>query len=306
MKDVFKQFYKDCYIKTQGFIPSKPIEQHLFPGDFFQIKNGNIVVLGNIFKGKLIAAEEISFINGMSINQSDWAFNHSVSKTYSGREVGESKLQGEFNYSKQVISFNGYGSFYFKAVGPEVVKINNWNQIAEELIIKLTQTIYSFREVYVVTDVATASHWTLAVGGDENAELEIVTEQENFGLVDIFGNGNSQTIQARHIEYYHEETNRKPSFFKAKKLVVNPRQLDVFVSDLIAKQSSRSSWVKDFYDYDFNHDSIDFSSSAPYVSSQNILDMLQANQLNPNTALLYFDWAETSLDDVQKLFNTVL
>ena len=30
--------------------------------------------------------------------------------------------------------------------------------------------------------------------------------------------------------------------------------------------------------------------------------MLQANELNPNTALLYFKWADANLDDIEKLF----
>ena len=34
-----------------------------------------------------------------------------------------------------------------------------------------------------------------------------------------------------------------------------------------------------------------------------ILDMLQANELNPNTALLYFRWSDANLDDIEKLFT---
>jgi hypothetical protein len=33
------------------------------------------------------------------------------------------------------------------------------------------------------------------------------------------------------------------------------------------------------------------------------LDMLQCNELNPNTALLYFKWVDANLDDVEKLFG---
>jgi hypothetical protein len=34
------------------------------------------------------------------------------------------------------------------------------------------------------------------------------------------------------------------------------------------------------------------------------LDMLQSNELNPNTALSYFKWADANLDDIEKLFGS--
>jgi hypothetical protein len=37
-------------------------------------------------------------------------------------------------------------------------------------------------------------------------------------------------------------------------------------------------------------------------AQDSILDMLGANELNPNKALHYFKWAEANMDDVEKLF----
>ena len=41
-------------MNTHGFIPTKPLNQNVYPGDFFQIINGEFIVLGNIFRKKVV------------------------------------------------------------------------------------------------------------------------------------------------------------------------------------------------------------------------------------------------------------
>ncbi|MFT5891225.1 MAG: hypothetical protein ACI9Y7_001326 [Dokdonia sp.] len=304
MNNVFKKFYRSFYNRTSGFIPTKPINQNIYPGDFFQIRNGEIILLGNIYRNGIVAQEDCILQNGIALNGAHWNFSEGVSKPYSGRDKGNNIIEGEFEFCKQVLAFDSFGSFFFSGQHPESVKIVNWNEIEQQLIIKLTQTFYSFRELYVVTESAVASEWTLAVAGSDKAELEIATESESFGLVDLFSDTSAKTIQARDIEYYHKETKKKPSFFKAKKLAVQQEKLDVFISDLIRENSKKVDWANDFFEYDFYHDTVHFPSSVSMTAQACVLDMLQANQLNPNTALSYFKWEDANLDDIEKLFMT--
>ncbi len=301
---VFKKFYKKFYNKTNGFIPTKPLNQNLYPGDFFQIKNGELILLGNIFRNRIVSVADVSFEYDIKLNASSWSFSDGVSKLYSGRDSGHNPIEGEYKYSKQILAFDGFGSFFFKSNNPEAAKIGNWGAIQNELIIKLTQTLFSFRELYVVTETAITSDWTLAIGGSDKAELEIATESENFGLVDIFGDASCKTIQAREIEFYHRESRKKPSFFKAKKLTVRQEHLDVFISQLVQEYTKIPSWIENFYDFDFNLEDVGFSTPNPTNAQTCVLDMLQANQLNPNTALAYFTWEDANLDDIEKLFIT--
>jgi hypothetical protein len=303
MDDVFKKFYRSFYNRTNGFIPTKPLNQHMYPGDFFQIINGELIVLGNIFRENIANADDAIFENGIKLNPSNWNFSEGVSKPYSGRDTGHNPIEGDFEFSKQVLAFDGFGSFFFKSKASESVKFANWSDFQQELIIKMTQVLYSFRELYIVTEIATAEHWTLAIAGSDKAELEIATESENFGLVDIFGDVSAKTIQAREIEFYHREEKRRPSFFKAKKLVVQPEKLDVFISQLLSDQSKIPSWANNFYQYDFYHDELSYATPVTTNAKASVLDMLQANQLNPNTALQYFSWTNAGLDDVERLFG---
>jgi hypothetical protein len=300
MENVFRNFYRSFYLRTSGFMPASPLQQNFYPGDFFQVRNGEMIVLGNIFRNGIIAAEDAE-LGKLSLG--NWNFNDGVSKPYSGRGSGHSPIEGEFEFSKQVLAFANKGSFFFRASEPESVKILNWNSIQQQLIIRLTQTLYSFRELYVVTEVASASDWTLAISGSEKAELEIATDAENFGLVDIFGHHSAKTIQSKDIEYYHRETKRKPIFLKAKKLAVQDDKLESFISELISRTQGTDEWASSFYNYGFEHDGAHHPPSQRNAQAS-LLDMLKANDLNPNTALMYFKWADASLDDVERLFIT--
>lgn len=301
MEDAYLNFYRNFYSRSGGFMPTKPLNQVMYPGDFFQIRNGEMIVLGNIFRKGVVAPQDIDLLYGIKLNPANWNFSDGVSKPYSGRGSGHRPIDGEFEYSKQIIAFNRRGSFFFKASQPEAVKIANWSTIQQQLIIKMTQTLYSFRDLYIVTETATAADWTLAVSGSHGGELEIATDSENFGLVDIFGHHSAKTIQSKEIEYYHREERRVPSFFKAKKLTVQDEKLQVFISELIGQMQDRDTWASGFYDYEYYHDT-SYIAQIPSNAHTCMLDMLQANQLNPNTALLYFTWTDASLDDIEKLF----
>ncbi|WP_394775614.1 hypothetical protein [Flavobacterium sp.] len=302
MDHTYKNFYRQFYLKTGGFIPTKPLNKNLFPGDYFQIKNGEIVLLGNVYRNSIVPQHDIDLSDIITLNASNWNFSEGISKPYSGRGYGNNAMEGQFEFSKQILSFANNGSFIFRAEEPESIKINNWNEIQQQLIIKMTQTLFAFRELYIVTESATANCTTLAIAGAENAELELASDTENFGLVDIFGNENTKTIQSKDIEYYHRETKRKPAYFKAKKLVVQEDKLAYFISDFINKDNNGGEWIDTFFNSNFHND-IDYNSQMIMQNAQGyFLDMLQSNELNPNTALLYFKWVDANLDDVEKLF----
>jgi hypothetical protein len=303
MDRTYKNFYRQFYLKTGGFLPTKPLNKNLFPGDYFQIKNGEIIFLGNLYRNAIVAPHDVDLSGIIPLNASNWNFSDGISKPYSGRGHGHSAIEGELEFSKQILAFAHKGSFIFRAEEPESIKINNWNEIQQQLIIKLTQSLFSFRELYVVTESATANSTTLAIAGEPNAELELASDTENFGLVDIFGHPNTKTIQSKDIEYYHRETKRKPAYFKAKKLMVQEDKLAYFISDFINKDCNVSEWADTFFDSNF-HNEIDYNAQMIMQNAQGyFLDLLQANELNPNTALLYFKWADANLDDIEKLFG---
>lgn len=302
MDQIYKNFYRQLYFKT-GFIATKPLNQNLFPGDYFQIKNGEIMLLGNLYRNAIIAPQDVELSAVISLNAPSWNFSDGISKPYSGRGGGGGAIEGQFEFSKQILMFANKGSFSFQAEDPQSIKINNWNQIQQQLIIKLTHSLFSFRELYIVTESATATRTTLAIASEPNAELELATDIENFGLVDIFGYPSTRTVQSKDIDYYHCETKRKSAYFKAKKLVLQEEVLESFISDFIDKSSDPGEWANHFFDSVF-HNAIDYNSQIIRQNAQGyFVDMLHATELNSNTALLYFKWVDANLDDIEKLFG---
>lgn len=304
MNSLTKDFYTNCYVKTGGFIPSSPLNAALFPGDFFQIHNGMVWVLGNIFKKGLVDRDDMVIQERESLNEASWNFSHGMRKVYAGKSKSElSTLDVDFEYSKQILAFDGPGSFVFNGTKPEAMRIDNWSHIADSLIIKLTQSFYSFREVYVVTECASTSHWRLAVSGSDKGELELAIEEEDFGMLDLFGHEKSKIVQSRDIEIHMHIDKRMPSFFKAKRLTVQEHNLETFMSDLISERSNHLNWGCNYFDGGFENDSDGIPMAAHGYNNANLLDLLAANELNPNTALSYFKWTNTSLDDVMKFFD---
>ena len=96
MDSLFSNFYRKFFLKTGGFIPAVSPVCNLYPGDFFQIKNGELLVIGNIFKDGLVDTSEHELTYGLKLNPVNWDFYDDVTKLYSGRGTGNTPLTGDF------------------------------------------------------------------------------------------------------------------------------------------------------------------------------------------------------------------
>lgn len=295
-------FYRNFYLKTGGFIPVKPLPHTLYPGDFFQIKRGEMITLGNIFHNNLIDPEEGVFRYGIKINPNGWHMADGIVKPYYHSDTKNVLEEAEILFNRQRLYFSRRGSYYFSATDPESVKLANWNELQQRLIIKFTQSCYSFRDLYVVTETAAASCWVLAVAAAADAELEVSVESEATEATELIRHPFAKMTRMQDIDFFYREPNRKPCFFKAKKLAVHDERTDIFISDLIAQGTGRNTWASNFFKCDYYYDPLQPQPLLPGVAQASVLDMLQANELNPNTALLYFKWIDATLDDVEKLF----
>lgn len=302
MDQIYKNFYRQFYFKTGGFIPTKPLNSNLFPGDYFQIKNGEIVLLGNVYRDSIIGQKQAELSGAISLHEPSWNFCDGISKPYSGRANGQDGITGQFEFSRQVLSFADKGSFIFRSEAPKYIKISNWKDIEQQLLLKMTYSLFSFRELYIVTESATAASTTLAIAGRSGAELELTAEVESSGLVDLFGYPSAKITQSKDIDYYHRETKRKPAYFKAKKLDVREEKLASFDSRRMEEALGDEEWAANLFDSNF-HSEIEYSPQILRKHAQDLfLDRLRPGELNAETAVLYFAWSDANLDDVEKLF----
>lgn len=299
MYKAYKRFYTNTYLRTSGFIPALPPGSHLYPGDYFQVRNGAIIKLGNIYKDGVIGGEAIKISHNNKLNPFSWDFHEGVSVQFLGADsVSRDDIA---SYSKHILSFSGSGAHIFKGNEPFATRIANWADIEPELIIKMTQTLFSFRDLYVVTEAVAFTDWSLAVAAGDGAELELISETPAMGRRHVFSDILSNMVLSKDLECFIRSDAKVPSFFKARKLVVQETRQDYIISALIARQTNYGEWANGFFDgqYDTTNEPTDYRSSHSSIST---LDLLQANQLNPNTALQYFRWADANLDDIEKLF----
>jgi len=296
MDTVYKKYYTNLYLKTGGFIPVSPLDNQVFPGDFFQVEHGEMKIVGNIFRDKVIDPDAIEFVFNTPLNPDSWNINYGVDRPYFGIKDTQGNFEDKEYYS-QLFSFKERGSFFFKGIAPKATKIINWNLVEAELILKLTQYNYSFREVYLVTEAAHMKSWTLAVADNEEAELEISSRSKEINIDDIFSHEASKAIHAKNMECYRKEINPKLSFFKAKKLCSREQRDFQFGYDTTAIQNTLVDWANGFYNFDFR-----VNGNQLKQSPIPLIDRLKGNELNPTTALEFFHWIDCSLDDLEKLF----
>lgn len=292
MNKVYSNFYRNFYVHSGGYIPAI---ENIYPGDFFQIRNGQLVVLGNIYRSNVIHSGAVDISNRKHAPL-DFCFSSGCTLNNMTKATAEMPADSE----NVLLEFADSGNYIFNADAPNALYINNWSQIKEELIIKMTQTHFSFCEVYIATESVSISEWLLALAGAPKAELEMTVSGNRVSLSDISAHNFLQTIQSKNIEYFNCEKKRKICGFKAKKLVVRDEKMNEFIRALINDRNAIQSWASDFFDVgEFGPDKIEAQS---FVHAHAV-DILPPHMLSPNTALTYFTWTDANLDDVNKLFT---
>ena len=135
MNSIFQPFYQKLFQSTSGFFPSFHWAFKFFQAIFFQIRNGQIILLGNIFNPRIVGYYEGDFEEVSLLNESNWQISKGISKPYAGRGSGHTPIDGVFEYSKQVIAFEDRGSFILRD-NIKSLKLANWNSMQAELIIR--------------------------------------------------------------------------------------------------------------------------------------------------------------------------
>lgn len=296
------KFYRECYLQT-GWIPMQPLVRPIELGDVCQIHHGYFQPLMNITQISLV--EPISFSLPIALNPIDWRVNSGVQQTfcstdkfttqrgveeaqYAIEEVEEAEQEDfvkESYWTKQILSFSEQGSFIFHGDVPECRLMLNWNNLRQDAILKLTQTHYTFRDIYVVTGVATLNDWGLAIAGNPGAQLDMSAETQNTDLFNLISHKTAKTEQCKQISTYEKSHCEPAYFFKAKKLVFSDEMHDRYLNRLL----------------DNNRD-LTNRAIANWFNS-NLINQVKANELNLATTMEFFTWVDATLDDVERLLT---
>lgn len=271
-----KQFYRQCYLQTGGWIPVTSPNQQIELGDFCQIKVEQLRCLGNILSLRLV--EDVLISENLSLDSDNWRLNEGVSQIFCATEQ-----QQNSEWTNQVLEFEHQGSFFFYGGNPTCQLILNFSHFKDDITVKLTQSEFNFRDIYVITGVTTVDDWALAIAGKAKAQLKTTTQIRASDYFDLLIHQSSMAEQSNDIAIYQKHNEMPTSFFKAKKLVLKDHKKEYFLKEILCREQTMapqtlSSWL-----------------------NSDLLDRVEANELNLGTCLDFFTWVDVSLDDVEKL-----
>lgn len=275
--DFYSAFIRDSYLQT-GWIPMYPFGQNIANGDVFQIQNQQMLSLLNIQQLGLTHPEKYS--DFISLREHDWPESFACVQTLN-KYFSEQTDQGISQLRQQHYAFQQSGGYLFKGKNPQGRFLLNWHKIADELIVKLTQSKFTFQEVYVVTDVAEMRHWGLAIAAHADAELHLLAESERSTC--LFDAENCQMTDSRYLSEYQHHQDRPLYFFRAKKLVLSAKKHDEYLAEML------------------HNDGVMQTSYHKNWLQTSLLNLASSNELNINTCMDFFDWQEVGLDEVVKL-----
>ncbi len=94
--------------------------------------------------------------------------------------------------------------------------------------------------------------------------------------------------KSEHLRITQQQKPQDPSFYKAKKLIINEKKKDSFIRGLYERQKVVGDGKTGSY------------SLANWLKTD-LLNLVVVNELNPATALEFFDWTNMTLDDLKEL-----
>ena len=298
MDNVLFDFYKSLYFNT-GFTPTNPMKLYVVPGDLFQIHRGKMIKLGNVYKDKMVETFDLVQRN-IFLDENSWKISSGVRETFRER-VSVDHTHDDRSYVNQRLLFKERGSFFFSGESPRGVRITDWKLIEEKLIVKITQQYNAFREIFIVTDVATVDSWTLAISDLPDAELILTSSEDSSGMLGLADKEHARATKSINMHCFEKHIGRSPGFFKAKKLVARQDRIDHFLSNLLRGQSDYAVWEKEVFPEETagvsTFDDRNFMQSW-HASRSNLLMPAEVSVAN---VLDFFEWENMSLVDIEKL-----
>lgn len=291
-----ENFFRDCFRLT-GWIPMQPLHSPVAIGDLCQIHNRHLQVLTSL--NHLELTEKPLCSDPVPLNHKDWRIYKGVHQTMCAieeitqqhaRENIVDDVNARNYWTRQVLQFDESGSFIFHGNAPYAKVLRNWYRIKDDTTLKITQTHYAFRDIYLVTGVAVVDEWALAIAGAANAELSTSTEARDMDLFTLISHTSARTNECRDVACYEKSSGQPAYFFRAKKLILSDRVQDAYLKRLL--DNARDLGARELGNW--------LGNSGV---NNSLLNLMTSNELNLSTAIEFFSWADASLDDVEKLLK---
>lgn len=272
-------FLRDCYLQT-GWLATPDLLRQVAVGDVFQIQAGQLLNLASLPALHLTHAAQLS--PAIPLSSQDFCLQNGVSsKTWQIEAATPEPLD---SYSSRLeLEFAWPGSYLFRCQTIQAEYLMNWQQLRDDLILKLSQLHYQFRQVYVVTAVARAEHWDLSIAGQAEASLIYASSNQTAHYFDLLGAQQRQLQASRGLARQQSSANLPAHFIQAKALTLSDSAKDKMLRQIIEGQAGtnamqRANWLRADW-----------------------MNLFKNPDPSLNSCIDLFSWRDFNLDDVEKL-----
>ncbi|MFT5654514.1 MAG: hypothetical protein ACI9XU_000228 [Arenicella sp.] len=308
-----ERFYRHCYQATDGWVPMMPLGSEIRLGDFGQIVDSEFLPLGNIFKLRslpinLPEGPTIKTRTDIGLNVHDWQMSDGIEEETSlERQASSEHREDDDSFAllqSRAVWFADAGSFSFSCSAPRAEFIVNWNQISQIIMLGLTLIEHSFREVYIVTRLASVDNWELAVAKTANAELKVSSRVRDENHYNVTYDAAGVHRQSKGLDFYHIGVDRPAHFFQAKKLIMSDVKRDHYISKILdQKDELPPNIIANLLKTDLLNQVKENELNQPHFLKCEGKENKQQPFCEINVApyFEFFEWADLSLDDIAKL-----
>lgn len=287
METTHERFFLDLFKSTGGFVPSWPLGKKVVLGDLIVMKKGRFYTIGNISDRNLYTEFKVSPY--VIPDAQNWQLSSGIQSSFksANSDVEENWTLLEREKAVLRVEFENNGSYLLSCANPKYVRIDDFNKIRKELVRKLSAEIYSFKKIFVVTEVAEADAVSVSIASHANGFMEISSER------DIIMNAMDLHLYSHDIKMerflnvpvHFRKEGPEPMFFKAKKLGLKDHMREQLIHDLLKSEG----WK-------------DHPTDLANLIDNDLVDVMPPVAIYAGSANEFFGFSNMNASDLNELF----
>ena len=289
MRNSLKPFFSDLFRNTNGFIPLFPFKLKLDIGDYFMVEQGQLIKLGGLQGNEqFFDLDEPVKVSDVFEQPSEiWQSEHKINTSFKSRGAAmewENIFLSDIQQAL-IVEFLETGSYYFRCSEIFTRRFENFIQLEDQILQKFVSKEFNFKEIYVVTELATTDRYAITAA-DKHGNISIeFTEEGYYELKDL--------VEPKIIYFPHQSknisfnslNNGSCEFIRAAKLDISfeGRQ---HVSDHIKNHLPENM-------QQYHHNMMTYAKT----------NMLKLTNVFPGNAVDYYAFRPMGMEEVEKLFE---
>src|SRR5690606_18113647 len=99
----------------------------------------------------------------LTLTGTEWTLGSGARQVFCAAEQASTEHGARAEMQRRILEFDGRGSFLFSGRAPRCRMLVNWSVLEIDVTVKLTQAMFSFRDVHVSTETCSLDEWALAI-----------------------------------------------------------------------------------------------------------------------------------------------